>query len=462
MQKIQWFTAGGGGGGGTSYWTADGDNIYNNNSGYVGVGTATPLAKLEVQGNTTDGWIRLSTSSGNPFITSTNNLSFKTGGASEILYLRNPDRVGINIGQNANANLHVRSTNDTSGTYALIADSTTGAGLFVVRGDGNVGIGTTAPTEKLEVVGNVKATDSLRFGTALRSSAVSVTGTEFEQSLQFYIAYRSDGVTVAENRTALMLGGQKFFEPRTTNASKIYCFNTLSVVPINTNERAGTVSFAFGNPSQQYPTAAVSLTSWATIGSTTDRYLSVYGYFGTKFSTVGGNEVMRVTASAVTIGVSANKILIVNGRIIANDGLNNVIVGANAGTSITTGSNNELFGRYAGESLTTGSGNVFLGYQAGRTLTTESNRLVIANSSTVTPLIYGEFDNTLIRVNGDFESTGGFGFSGQAASAVQTGYKATSSSSNRIFDSSTVTLADLANVMANLVNDLVAKGIIAE
>lgn len=36
------------GGGGTSYWTLSGNNIYNNNSGGVGVGQANPLAQLHV------------------------------------------------------------------------------------------------------------------------------------------------------------------------------------------------------------------------------------------------------------------------------------------------------------------------------------------------------------------------------------------------------------------------------
>jgi hypothetical protein len=48
---IQWIT--GGGGGGTSYWDINGTNdIYNNNSGNVGIGTTTPTYKLDVSGRT--------------------------------------------------------------------------------------------------------------------------------------------------------------------------------------------------------------------------------------------------------------------------------------------------------------------------------------------------------------------------------------------------------------------------
>lgn len=92
MQKIQWFTAGGGGGGGTSYWTADGDNIYNNNSGNVGIGTASPLAKLGV--------------------------------------------VGIG---------------STSSTSAFLATNSVGSTLLSVKDDGRVGIQASSPTETLQI-----------------------------------------------------------------------------------------------------------------------------------------------------------------------------------------------------------------------------------------------------------------------------------------------------------------------
>ena len=52
-----------------------------------------------------------------------------------------------------------------------------------------------------------------------------------------------------------------------------------------------------------------------------------------------------------------------------------------------------------------GSGNVFIGSRAGRDTENISNRLYIENTSTFSPLIYGEFDNDLVRVNGDLDIT---------------------------------------------------------
>ncbi len=73
----------------------------------------------------------------------------------------------------------------------------------------------------------------------------------------------------------------------------------------------------------------------------------------------------------------------------------------------TTGANNTAIGFAAGRTNTIGANSVFVGYEAGRN-ETASNRLYISNSSTASPLIYGEFDSALLRVNGDLDITGTF------------------------------------------------------
>ncbi|NHN27413.1 hypothetical protein FIA58_017165 [Flavobacterium jejuense] len=79
----------------------------------------------------------------------------------------------------------------------------------------------------------------------------------------------------------------------------------------------------------------------------------------------------------------------------------NTALGANAGKNNPNGSNNTLLGFYAGEN-STGSGNVFVGYSSGRN-ETGSNKLYIDNSNTTSPLIYGEFDNDYLQINGNFD-----------------------------------------------------------
>ncbi len=88
------------------------------------------------------------------------------------------------------------------------------------------------------------------------------------------------------------------------------------------------------------------------------------------------------------------------------DGKENVFIGRDVGKRNVSGSQNVYLGRSAGLTAT-GNGNVFLGYRAGYNELT-SNKLYIENSNSTAPLIYGEFDNDLIRVNGQLSATLGF------------------------------------------------------
>lgn len=96
-------------------------------------------------------------------------------------------------------------------------------------------------------------------------------------------------------------------------------------------------------------------------------------------------------------------------------GANLLLIGAGAGASITSASSVVALGTYAGL-YATGSNSVFVGARAGLNMTgsggvfigagageneTASDRLYIANSNTTTPLIYGEFNNSLLRVHGN-------------------------------------------------------------
>jgi surface protein len=81
-----------------------------------------------------------------------------------------------------------------------------------------------------------------------------------------------------------------------------------------------------------------------------------------------------------------------------SSGQRNMYLGTNAGWG-TTGDFNVFLG-YNNNITRTISGSVHIGYLAGTQETTNSNTLYIDNSNTTTPLIYGEFDNDLLRVNG--------------------------------------------------------------
>ncbi|HXK50548.1 MAG TPA: hypothetical protein PKW56_08775, partial [Clostridiales bacterium] len=77
----------------------------------------------------------------------------------------------------------------------------------------------------------------------------------------------------------------------------------------------------------------------------------------------------------------------------------NTYLGSESGNSKSSGNSNTLIGFESGKNNQTGSGNVFLGNQSGK-LETGSNKLFIENSDTASPLIYGEFDNDIVKING--------------------------------------------------------------
>lgn len=146
-------------------------------------------------------------------------------------------------------------------------------------------------------------------------------------------------------------------------------------------------------------------------------YNSFYGYMtGFNNTTGGGNSFFGMQAGANnTIGSQNIFIGTVAGG--ANTiGTDNSFVGWGAGPANTTGNYNSFFGRSAGNGNTTGlnntivgslaghdnstgSANVFLGFAAGR-YETSSNKLYISNNATTTPLIWGDFAASRLKLNG--------------------------------------------------------------
>jgi len=192
-----------------------GVGVYITNAGDVGIGTITPSQKLTVVGNigiqaganafigTLDNYA-LSLRTNNTdrvFIDSSGNVGIGTTAPEALLDLRGLLRFTpfIGGGGETRADLDV-ITQDTT-TYAWFTlfrrTNTTGEKAFVmfkgdgtltivnklsVNGDsyitgGNLGIGTTAPAQKLDVVGNVKASGQFISTVATGTAPLSVSST---------------------------------------------------------------------------------------------------------------------------------------------------------------------------------------------------------------------------------------------------------------------------------------------
>lgn len=96
----------------------------------------------------------------------------------------------------------------------------------------------------------------------------------------------------------------------------------------------------------------------------------------------------------------------------------NVAIGADALRNNTNTSQTVAIGYRAGRD-SQGSGNVFIGYTAGQDAS-GSNKLYIENSTSESPLIYGEFDNDLLRINGALDINNAYTFPAADGTANQT------------------------------------------
>ncbi|AWH86725.1 hypothetical protein HYN59_17140 [Flavobacterium album] len=89
----------------------------------------------------------------------------------------------------------------------------------------------------------------------------------------------------------------------------------------------------------------------------------------------------------------------------------NLYIGHGAGTTNVSGTANVYLGFVSGQ-YNTGSGNVFIGANSGNntSLSAVNNKLYIANSTTLSPTIYGDFSSNKIAIGGYTPLTTGDGF----------------------------------------------------
>lgn len=161
-----------------------------------------------------------------------------------------------------------------------------------------------------------------------------------------------------------------------------------------------TMSNIFSNPAAQYNVALgdVALSS-LTSGS---RNIAIGGSALTTLSSGIGNvgigmETMTTATTAqynTAVGFNAGRNVL--------DGDFNVFMGYQSGENNTRGTDNVFLGANTGFNNTVGNNNVFIGYNTGY-FETGSNKLYIDNSNSTTPLIWGDFNVNVLRVNGTFQ-----------------------------------------------------------
>lgn len=154
---------------------------------------------------------------------------------------------------------------------------------------------------------------------------------------------------------------------------------------------------------------------------------SFFGYEAGKSNTLGDrNSFFGTNAGLNNSGGGSNSFFGTSAGHRTTTGSANNFLGNDAGYKNTTGSSNNFFGRATGQNNSTGTSNCFFGNSAGFYNSTGSFNIAIGSQAgpstgnidtdstlyidvmrTDEPLIYGHFDQRLVRINGEFEAMGG-------------------------------------------------------
>jgi hypothetical protein len=381
-----------------SFWTSDSERMRIDNSGNVGIGTTNPANKLVV--------LSASTTTAGLVVAGGGSMGTGNLDSGEILIGGSAPAQGRLIYNYQNGYLYLDNSynNDGANIYFRTKTASTPVNAMTILGNGNVGIGTTNPSNQLTVGTNYSPAFSgngITFGGG-GSRIISVRDTT--NGIEAGMKAGSDGV--------IYLGSASVHPLHFT-------INTVSKMVIDT---AGNVGIGTTSPSLgklQLGDGGANTTLAFNLGAN-NTYSSIQTYNSSLALNPSGNNVgigttsplgkldirgdiftdrwlLRVDNTFLGIGVvGAGNLANTSGT----EGYYNTAIGAYALYSNTTGQGNTgiglgalyynqtglsnvAVGRYAGQGVVgySNSNNTFIGYRAGDSVTTGSSNIIIGDGA---------------------------------------------------------------------------------
>jgi len=229
------------------------------------------------------------------------------------------------------------------------------------------------------------------------AAATDFVGTTNNVSLKFKVNSTKSGLINADTQVTYFGFGAGGLVPDATQYNTSFGYLAM----YGTAATTGTNNVAIGRQtlfSNTTGAANAAIGSNALLSNTTGSNNMAFGGLAMQNNTTGINNV-AVGSQALFTNTVGNLNIGIGTNALSQKGLgdNNVAIGNGVLNGLISGNQNTAIGSSAGEFATTGNGNIFLGYQAGRS-EIGSNTLYIANTSTTTPLIYGDLTTNFLAV----------------------------------------------------------------